>query len=118
MTRDFRGVQYVVIAVKNLDDAIKLYHAAYGSPPPIKQVDKDWGAELALLGGVPVILAQPINNNSWPNERLAQFGEGPCAFILDAAAPSRYRAAAQSRWFGASISWFDTGTFGWHLGFR
>jgi hypothetical protein len=118
VTRDFRGVQYVVIAVKSLDDAIKLYHTAYGSPPPIKQVDKDWGAQLALLGGVPVILAQPINNDSWLSARIAQFGEGPCAFILDAAAPSHFRSATKSLWFGASISWFDTTTLGYYLGYR
>jgi catechol 2,3-dioxygenase-like lactoylglutathione lyase family enzyme len=118
VTRDFRGVSHVVIAVKNLDDAIKRYHAAYDAPPPIKQADKDWGAYLALLGNVPVILAQPLNADSWLNARLAEFGEGPCAFILDAANPGHYKTAARSRWFGAQVSWFDPTQLGWRLGLQ
>jgi hypothetical protein len=118
VTREFRGVSYVVIAVRNLDDAVKRYHAAYGSPPPIKQADKDWGAYLALLGGVPVILAQPLNADSWLNDRLEKFGEAPCAFILDAPNPAHFKAAQSSRWFGAQISWFDPEKLGWRLGYQ
>jgi hypothetical protein len=118
VTRDFRGVSHVVIAVKNLEDGIKRYHTAYNVPPPIKQTDKDWGVYLALLGNVPVILAQPLNADSWLNERLARFGEGPCAFILDAANRGRHKAASQSRWFGAQISWFGTEKLGWRLAYQ
>jgi hypothetical protein len=118
VTRDFRGIAQVVIAVKNLEDGIKHYHAAYGSPPPIKQTDKDWGAYLALLGNVPVILAQPINADSWLNERLEKLGEGPCAFVLEAANASRFKPAQRMRWFGAEIAWFDRQQLGWHLGYR
>ena len=120
VTREFRGVEHVVIAVKNLEDAIKQYHAAYDSPPPIKQADKEWGAYLALLGNIPVILAQPLNAGSWLNERIAQFGEGPCAFVLQAANPSHFKAAAAShtRWFGTEISWFDEQKLGWRLGYQ
>src|SRR5271157_2270537 len=39
VNRDFRGVAKVVIAVRDLDAAIKRYQQAYGVPPPIKQVD-------------------------------------------------------------------------------
>jgi hypothetical protein len=118
VTREFRGVARVVIAVKNLDDAVQRYHAAYGVPPPIKQADKEWGAYMALLGNVPVILAQPLNADSWLNQRLAQFGEGPCAFILEAANPGHFKAAAHTRWFATEISWFDPEKVGWRLGFQ
>lgn len=118
VTREFRGVEYVVIAVKNLEDAIQRYHAAYDSPPPIKQADKEWGAYLALLGNMPVILAQPLNADSWLNQRIAQFGEGPCAFVLMAANPSHFKAATRTRWFGTEISWFDEQKVGWRLGYR
>jgi dienelactone hydrolase len=57
-------------------------------------------------------------SDSWLNARLAQFGEAPCAFVLDAANPSHFKAAARSRWFGAQISWFDAGQVGWRLGYR
>jgi hypothetical protein len=118
VTRDFKGIAHVVIAVKNLEDGIKRYREAFAVPPPIKQADREWGAYLALLGNMPVILAQPLNAGSWLNDRLAQFGEGPCAFILDAANPGRYKPAARSRWFGTQISWLDPTLLGWRLGYK
>ena len=72
VTKDFRGITRVVIAVKNLGDAIQRYQQAYGVPPPIKQADKGFEAYLALLGGIPVMLAQPLNAQSWLNKRIAQ----------------------------------------------
>jgi len=116
--RDFRGLGKVVIAVKDLDEALKRYHQAYGVPPPIKQVDPEFGAHLALLGGVPVVLAQPLAPDSWLATRIDRFGEGPCAFLLAAVHPEKYRAASKSRWFGAEVSWFDSAALGWRLGFQ
>ena len=115
-TRDFRGVGKVVIAVKNLDEAIARYHQAYGAPPPLKQVDKDFQAHLALLSGSPVILVQPLNADSWLNERLDRFGEGPCAFLLSTAPGKKFRTSSRSNWFGAPIEWFDPAALGWRLG--
>jgi hypothetical protein len=116
-SRDFGSVTRVVIAVRSLDDAIKRYHQAYGVPPPIKQVDAAFGAQMALLGGVPVILAAPLPG-SWLAERLDRFGEGPCAFILGARRPGAYKPAVKARWFGMDISWFDPEKLGWRLGFE
>jgi hypothetical protein len=118
VTKDFRSITRVVIAVKNLDDAIKRYQQAYGVPPPIKQADKGFEAYLALLGGIPVVLAQPLNAQSWLNNRIEKYGEGPCAFVLGAVNPGRYKAPSKSRWFGAEISWFDAEKLGWFLGFE
>ena len=55
------GVARVVIAVRNLDEAVKRYRQAFGLPEPIKQVDADFGAQLAMFGGSPVVLAAPLN---------------------------------------------------------
>jgi len=118
ITRDFTGVTKVVIAVRNLDEAIKRYRQAYGEPPPIKQVDQNFGALLALMGKVPVVLAQPLTPDSWLAERLDRFGEAPCAFVLGATAPGHYHAASKTRWFGVDLSWFDTEELGWRLGFE
>jgi catechol 2,3-dioxygenase-like lactoylglutathione lyase family enzyme len=117
-TRDFNGIAKVVIAVKDLDDAVRRYRQAYGLPAPIKQVDQGFDAHLALLGGLPVILAQPLTQDSWLAERLHRFGEAPCAFVLAANQPSRYHPASKSRWFGTEVSWFDSEKVGWHLGFE
>ncbi len=118
VTKEFRGVARVVIAVRNLDDAIKRYHQAYDEPPPIKQADASFGAHLALLGNLPVILAQPLTPSSWLAQRIEQFGEGPCAFVLAAVNPGHFQAASKTRWFGAEVSWFDAEKLGWRLGFE
>ncbi|MGA2268272.1 MAG: VOC family protein [Bryobacteraceae bacterium] len=118
VNRDFRGVAKVVIAVRDLDAAVKRYRQAYGLPAPIQQVDPGFGAHLALLGGVPVVLAQPLTLESWLSDRLDRFGEAPCAFVLGASRPGRYHAASQTRWFGIEISWFDSDRLGWRLGFE
>jgi Glyoxalase-like domain len=116
VTKEIHGVTRVVIAVRNLDDAIKLYHQAYGEPPPIKQVDPSFGAYLALLGNLPVVLAQPLNAGSWLTGRLEQFGEGPCAFVLAAVSPGHFQTSSKARWFGAEVGWLDVEKLGWRLG--
>jgi hypothetical protein len=117
LNRDFGGVTKVVIAVHDLEASIKRYNQAYGTPPAIKQVDRDFGAHLALLGGVPVVLAQPLTAESWLAQRLAQFGEAPCAFVLEQRR-GHYQAASETRWFGVKTSWFDSQKLGWRLGFE
>jgi hypothetical protein len=117
LNKDFGGIIKVVIAVHDLEASLKRYRQAYGTPPAIKEVDQSFGAHLALLGGVPVILAQPLTADSWLAERLAQFGEAPCAFVLDQRR-GHYQPASVTRWFGMKISWFDAQKLGWRLGFE
>ena len=107
-----------MIAVRSLDDSVKLYRTAYGLGPALKQVDAKFGAHLAMLGGTPVILAQPLTSQSWLTARIEQFGEGPCAYILGAKKVGHYKAASHSRWFGVDVSWFDEEKLGWRLGFE
>jgi hypothetical protein len=116
--RDFGGIEQVVIAVADLDEALKRYRAAYDLPLPLKQVDRDFGAHLAVLGGTPVVLAAPLTPDSWIAGRIAKFGEGPCAFVLSGRRTGRYRAAFQTRWFGVDVSWFDPARLGWRLGWK
>jgi hypothetical protein len=113
---DFTGVTKVVIVVKDLDSAVKRYRDAYGLPAPLKQVDKEFGAHLALMGGGPVVFAAPLSSDSWLASRLSQFGEGPCAFVLRARKAGRYPTPSKTRWFGKDLAWFDAGKLGWHLG--
>ncbi len=117
VTRDFSGIRNVVIAVRNLEAAVKLYRQAFGLPEPLKEVDKDFGAQLASFGSAPVILAQPLTADSPLARRIDEFGEAPCAIVLGGARAARYRAAAKSRWFAVEIDWFDAAALGWRLGF-
>jgi len=117
LNKDFGGVAKVVIAVHDLEASAKRYSQAYGAPPPLKQVDQAFGAHLALVGGTPVVLAQPLTADSWLAQRLTQFGEAPCAFVLERRR-GRYQTASETHWFGMQISWFDAGKLGWRLGFE
>jgi catechol 2,3-dioxygenase-like lactoylglutathione lyase family enzyme len=115
VTRDYRGIARVVIAVRSLDAAVARYRAAFGLPEATRQADRDFGAELAAMPGSPVVFAQPLGGDSWIEARIAKFGEGPCAFVL---AGVRRPAAggAKSRWFGREITWADPARLGWRLG--
>ncbi len=116
--KNIAGVSKVVIAVSDLAAATKRYRQAYGVPPPIKQVDAQFGAQLALVGGTPVIFAAPLTSQGWLAERLERYGEAPCAFVFATRKSVPAPVRAQSRWFGKDISWLDTGSLGWHLGFE
>ncbi len=116
VTQDFSGVARVVIAVRDLQAAVARYRQAFDLPAPVEQVDESFGARLAAFGGTPVILAAPVNAASWLTERLNEFGEGPCAFILRSRNAGSYSTASKSRWFGTQISWFDAAKLGWRLG--
>ncbi|MGE5646367.1 MAG: VOC family protein [Acidobacteriota bacterium] len=116
--KDFSGITRVVIAVRSLKDAVERYKKAYGLGAPLQQVDREFGAHLALLGGTPVVLAAPLTSQTWLAERLEKFGEGPCAFVLGARKPGKYKAASEARWFGTDIFWFDEAALGWRLGFE
>jgi catechol 2,3-dioxygenase-like lactoylglutathione lyase family enzyme len=117
-TKDFGGVSRVVIAVNDLKEAIKRYRAAYSLAPAIQQVDERFGAQLALLGGTPVVLAAPLTSDSWIAKRVQKLGPGPCAFILTGRKTSHYKVTVKSRWFGTDISWLDVDKLGWPLGFE
>jgi hypothetical protein len=100
-TDKISGVRFVVVAVRDLGEAAGKYRAAFGLPEPRKQDDAGFGAHLAWFEGTPVVLASPIGNG-WLAERLKQFGEIPCAFVLGSAG-----ALGDANWFGNRIAWID-----------
>jgi hypothetical protein len=77
---DERGVASVYIAVRNLDDAIAQYRKMFHLPEPARSTDSSLGAHLATFKGTPIILAAPAG--AWLEQRLTEFGEAPCAFVL------------------------------------
>jgi catechol 2,3-dioxygenase-like lactoylglutathione lyase family enzyme len=117
-TSDFTGIKRIVIGVRDLNEATERYRQAYGLPAPIKQVDAQFGAQLAQMGGSLVVLAAPLPTASWLSDRIGKFGEGPCAVILRARKTGKYAVASQTRWFGSSVSWLDEARLGWRLGFE
>ncbi len=115
--RDQSGVLRVVIAVNKIPDAVDRFRSAYpDTGRPLKEIDRKFGAEVAWLADTPVIFAAPLGSSSWVAERIAKFGEGPCAFILSTKKELKRGAAIHSRWFGRDIAWFDPQKLGWWLG--
>jgi len=103
---NFRGVTRVIIAVRDLNASTDRYRKAYNLPAPRESTDAVLGAREAIFSGTPVILATPLNAASWITTRLAQFGEGPCAFVL----------GSQANKDPKPITWLNAAKLGWHLG--
>jgi Glyoxalase-like domain len=111
-TRKFAGIRYVVIAVRDLKASSARYQRAYALPAPVALEDAKFGARVAVFAGTPVMLAEPLNAQSWIAERVERFGEGPCAFVLG----KFEKSTPKMGW--AAITWFDSEKLGWHLGFE
>jgi hypothetical protein len=115
-TQKALGVAKVVVGVRDLDTAIALYRRAFQLPEPKRQRDAAFGAELAWFEGTPVVLAQGLVKDSWLVRRVREFGEGPCAFVLQSA--GGLIGQAPTHWFGAAIFWTNEQSLGWRLGFQ
>lgn len=116
-----RGVSRVVVATKDLKASIGRFRAAYQWPAPVEQEDAAFGARVAVFAGTPVVLAAPLNPQSWVATRLMRFGEGPCALVFAAEQKTKWKAASSTRWAGSEISWIgiapvDASALPWHLG--
>jgi hypothetical protein len=101
---NFSGVAKVFLAVRDLDAAAAQFQKTYGLDAPERSVDSSFGARLAWFHGTPVVLATPLDAQSWLTKRIERFGEAPCAFVLGRAKPAK------------KITWLDAGKLGWHLG--
>jgi hypothetical protein len=86
------GVAKVILGVENLEAASALFQRVYGWPSPQTLTDTTFGARLANFASTPVTLAAPLTAGDWLSERLAGFGESPCAYLLRA---TDFEAACQ-----------------------
>jgi hypothetical protein len=105
------GVARVVLGVENLVAISQLFQHVYGWPSPALQDDPLFGATLAYFAHAPVILAAPLTQNSWLADRLAQFGESPCAYLLGALdlalTGQHFGLSRATNWFGRQVAWFN-----------
>lgn len=105
------GIAGVVLGVKSLEESVALFRQVYHWPAPAIQKDPLWGAELACFEETPVVLAAPPDKNGWLAERLARFGESPCAYLIGTAgfdtACKRFAPAQTGRWFNRPVAWFN-----------
>jgi Glyoxalase-like domain len=115
-TRKALGIAKVVVAVRDLDAATALYRRTFRLSMPKQQRDAEFGAELACFEGTPFVLAKALDSNSWLARRLREFGEGPCAFVLQSA--GGLSGTRASRWFDSTIVWTNEQRLGWRLGLQ
>lgn len=105
------GVDTVVLGVADLEEAAALFQRVYSWPAPEVADDALFGARLARFAGTPVTLAAPLASPAWLPDRLARFGDSPCAYLLHtgdlSAARQRYPLLQPGDWFGRPLAWFD-----------
>jgi len=110
----FRGVGLVVIGVRNLELSIAQYRKAFQLPEPKRQRDETFGADLAWFEGTPVALATGLTPDSWLSQRIAHYGDSPCAFVLSTT--GGMIGQKPTNWFGRPLFWTANTKLGWHLG--
>lgn len=113
-TTRFRGIGLVVIGVHHLEESIAQYRKAFDLPPPQRQRDASFGADLAWFEGTPVVLAAGLTSDSWLTRRVGRYGNSPCAFVLTTT--GGMAGQKPSSWFGHRVFWASKATLGWLLG--
>jgi hypothetical protein len=113
-TTQFRGVGLVVISVHDLEASIAQYRKAFQLAEPKRQRDEAFGADLAWFAGTPVALAAGLAPDSWLSQRVAHYGDSPCAFVLTASGGLIGNQSAM--WFDRPVFWASEPKFGWRLG--
>ncbi|HEX6306021.1 MAG TPA: VOC family protein [Anaerolineales bacterium] len=107
---ELTGIRKVVLGVNDLVAASHLFMQVFDWHAPEIEPHPEFGANLAAFTGQPVILAQP-NADNWLQQRLAKFGECPCALLIasrDVATSVQTRnLVSAGSWFQKRVAWFD-----------
>jgi len=105
------GIQTCALPISDLDAATALFRRTYGWSAPALEEHREFGARMAQFAATPVVLAAPLDKNSWLAERLERFDESPVAFLLSTehfdAAVERFKLSQETTWFGRKIAWFN-----------
>ncbi len=115
------GVTRVIIAVKDLEDTTKLFRKVYGWKEAAQSENPEGvfnGVRMIEFEDSPVVLASPLNQNSWLGKRLEQFGDSPCSFLIGsrsiAETQARYHLDNAERWIDGKkkIVWIPSSKLG------
>lgn len=104
------GIKYVVLGVHDLRETAELFRKVYGWTGWRESRSPYLGAKIAWSPNSPAILASRAGSN-WLSNRLAEFGNSPCAFIIATrnmeAASKRFSLGMSEEWVGYKVAWFD-----------
>ncbi|MFB6299936.1 MAG: VOC family protein [Halobacteriales archaeon] len=104
------GLETVVVAVDDIPSVTTLFSRLHRLPSPRLTENDRFDAKLATFPGHPVAFVTP-RNGSILTDRLTQFGESPCAYLLGTTAfetaLDRYPLVPDGEWGSRRIAWFD-----------
>jgi hypothetical protein len=115
------GVDQVIIGVRYLENAIKLFQRVYGWKEPLRSDGLEGifeGVQLAGFENSPVTLASPKDERSWLGRRLEQFGNSPCSFLIGSKSlmetRDRYHLVDTQEWIDKKkeIAWIPSSKLG------
>jgi hypothetical protein len=109
---ELTGIAMVILGVENLDRAVSLFRRVYNLPATKTEVNTDWDVRLAHFPGSPITLAAPLEENDWLSQRLARFGESPCAYLIGTSnLETAFRHLPLNKpvaWFSRQVTWLDS----------
>ncbi|WP_135853709.1 VOC family protein [Halorussus salinus] len=112
------GLGQVVLGVADLDAAVRRFREHHRFPEPVEETVPRFGT-VASFPGRPVALAAP-EGEGWLADRIAAFGDGPCACLLATddldAARDAYPLREPESWPDGEVATFDSDLLGSRLG--
>lgn len=123
------GIGQVVLAVRDLDAAVRTFADLYRAPRPVRDSVPGFG-RVASFPGLPVALATPSDGDAtdsdprdgagWLADRLDRFRECPCACLLATddldAAREAFPLGEPREWPDGRVAFFEAEAVGNRLG--
>ncbi|HEY7099330.1 MAG TPA: VOC family protein [Terriglobales bacterium] len=110
---ELRGVEVVILGVNDLDASVALYRRVFGLQAPAVTTDSALRVKMAHFTDTPVMLASPLDANSWIAQAISKYGQSPVAILLGtkdfAKSTQRFKLSGETSLFGKKIAWFDAG---------
>jgi hypothetical protein len=121
-TSNLSGVSKVILGVRDLESTVRLFQKTYGWEEPLRAEATEGifqGAKLADFQDSPAVIASPdASSNKWLSQRLEQFGDSPCSFLIGTESFSKtcsqYALTNPSSWPGSAVgvAWFPPSKLG------
>ncbi len=116
---ELAGISSVILGVYSLAAAAADFKRWAGWNSIQLSLDTMLDAKLAHFPGQPFLLAEPLHEDGWLARRLDQFGESPCAVLLESTDMDesliRLPLGPEKIWLGQRLAWFDPEDTGGHM---
>ncbi len=110
MGSGLNGIEAVVLGVNQIDSACASFRQAYNLKTPLMENHAEFGARIAYFEGSPIMLAEPLSQDSWLASRIGKFGDTPAGFLLRTGdlkqTAKGLELASHTHWFGDPVAWW------------